>query len=487
VSAPATPEEFIADELDDRRIRGYALANAIANGTVNVTVENENSVIYWSIKDKTRAYRVTREWKNDRGTMRWEYRCACNDFKKNGRTDCEHIFSERIGNKEAIVVGEIPGHEQYALVGRLPPRRRYAADGRAFKTAQRAARVKMPTRIPELVVSLQKAYDRDQDAHLDEHPEEAEKLRDGQASASTRAATLLHKVVNGASADEMVSTYERLIDDKMLPLTRPPHQNTVSVWMNDAALTPVLMDMLAISNLPYRRREYAAMVDESKLSQMRTAHARKVDYEGDIRDEANWMNCHALVGVETTIVMAVTFSLNHGKGTHEIKYLKELMLKALPTFRIRYLLGDKAYLSEDIIGWLWERSIRAFIPVKKRWDVRTKKFHYEACADLIERYDKHQRIFHAVYRFRVKIESLFSHLKDVAGGFIWSRGRWNKSAKDATTPCTAWINEALCKFIYVNLRTTVTTEETTGFQIDYLVRNCFFPPVDEPVIVESAA
>lgn len=32
---------------------------------------------------------------------------------------------------------------------------------------------------------------------------------------------------------------------------------------------------------------------------MRTAHARKVDYEGDIRDEANWMNRHALVGVET--------------------------------------------------------------------------------------------------------------------------------------------------------------------------------------------
>ena len=87
----------------------------------------------------------------------------------------------------------------------------------------------------------------------------------------------------------------------------------------------------------------------------------------------------------------------------------------------------------------------------------------------------------------MKIESLFSHLKDVAGGFIWSRGRWNKSAQDATTPCTAWINEALCKFIYVNLRTTVTTEETTGFQIDYLVRNCFFPPADEPVIVESAA
>jgi hypothetical protein len=45
----------------------------------------------------------------------------------------------------------------------------------------------------------------------------------------------------------------------------------------------------------------------------------------------------------------------------------------------------------------------------------------------------------------------------------------------------------LCKFIYVNLRTTVTSEETTGFQIDYLVRNCFFPPANEPVIVESAA
>jgi hypothetical protein len=38
------------------------------------------------------------------------------------------------------------------------------------------------------------------------------------------------------------------------------------------------------------------------------------------------MACHALVGVETMIVMAVVFSMDRrGKGTHETKFVKDLL------------------------------------------------------------------------------------------------------------------------------------------------------------------
>jgi hypothetical protein len=55
--------------------------------------------------------------------------------------------------------------------------------------------------------------------------------------------------------------------------------------------------------------------------------------------------------------------------------------------------------------------------------------------------------------------------------------------ENAVAPCTAWINESICKVIYVNLRITVEREISTGYQMNYL-RDSFFPaiPEDEKLI-----
>ena len=90
------------------------------------------------------------------------------------------------------------------------------------------------------------------------------------------------------------------------------------------------------------------------------------------------------------------------------------------------------------------------------------------------------RDFHEVYRCRPKVETLFSLLKRLARGYCWSRGR--KRKPNAEQPCTAWINETLCKLIYLNLRTTVTGEEETGVQIDYCVPFRRFPSPSEPLL-----
>ena len=49
-------------------------------------------------------------------------------------------------------------------------------------------------------------------------------------------------------------------------------------------------------------------------------------------------------------------------------------------------------------------------------------------------------------------------------------------------PCTAWQNEALCKFIFMNLRTTNTLQEETGVEIDYLLPGRCFPEPIEPLL-----
>jgi hypothetical protein len=98
-------------------------------------------------------------------------------------------------------------------------------------------------------------------------------------------------------------------------------------------------------------------------------------------------------------------------------------------------------------------------------------------------------VLHGVYRQERTIRgtasqnavAFFSHLKRLASDYCWSRGRRNK-IDNAEQPRGAWINELLCKFIYFNLRATVTREEMTGYRADYLVGDKFFPAPSERLI-----
>ncbi len=145
-------------------------------------------------------------------------------------------------------------------------------------------------------------------------------------------------------------------------------------------------------------------------------------------------------------------------------------------------MGDKAYLSEDILGWLWTKSIKAVIPVKKQWDPATKRGFYEPALQLVEWFDKNQPGFHEIYRLRPKIEAFFSAMKRVTSIFCWPRGRKRCGRTNSDEPCTAWINETLCKLIYMNLRTTVRYQELTGYVIDYGVAARCFPAFEEELL-----
>jgi hypothetical protein len=135
--------------------------------------------------------------------------------------------------------------------------------------------------------------------------------------------------------------YRRHIENGDLRLKRVPHQNTLSNWMNDTSLTDVLFRILDLTVRPWRKREIAAIVDSSKVSQMRSAHSRYVEYGDDVRDAADWLKMHVLVGVKTLICMAVMFSGSRGAGTHDVNFILALVKKALKVFGLRYVLADR--------------------------------------------------------------------------------------------------------------------------------------------------
>jgi hypothetical protein len=147
--------------------------------------------------------------------------------------------------------------------------------------------------------------------------------------------------------------------------------------------------------------ECGAIVDSSKMSQMRTAHSRWVEYGDDERENADWMKLHALVGVETLICMCVDFSgTNSGNGeylVHDVNFILPLVEKTRGIFNLRFIFADKAYLSEKVVGELREMGMQAVIPVKKRVDGKKMKVHYEAFQHLIEWFDDRQGDFHEKY------------------------------------------------------------------------------------------
>lgn len=444
---------------------------------------NDEFTWWTSSKDSDHAIRVSRAERNIRGRLQLKFTCKCRDFENNAERDCKHIFAEKLRLELVVVIGDLD-EERAAQVQakRGPTRKRKDHKGRPIRGAQRRARREMPTRIPQLAFSLKKQIDLDpRRIVIPTLPQIAPGGRKI-TKHSTRALALLLKVASGTSVDAMYAEYDRLIDEGLLPLRQRPCENTISNWMNDPRTTPVLREFLRVTTLPFREREIGAVIDSSKISQLMTAHSRQVDYGSDERYGADWMKCHTLVGVETMIVMAVEFSGVRGNDTHDINFLKLLVTSALETFPLEYLLGDKAYLSEDVLKWLWSKSIKAVVPLKKRWWSDEDKVYHEAITHLVEWYHRNENAdFHDVYKLRPKIEAFFSLMKRLAKGYCWSRGRRRK-LDNSNQPSTAWINELLCKFIYMNLRATVTLELETGYRIDYTNPNRRFPSPAEPLL-----
>jgi hypothetical protein len=484
---PSGPITMQFADLNDRQKRGCAMYKRSLKGPGRWFFgANKESVIWLSASD-AKAYEVTHVLRNHRGVMVWKYRCQCWDFKKRGEIDCKHIFAERLRREEIIVQGD-PGATEttHKKAKRRPARKRYGFDGRHIKSVQRSAREKMPDRIPVLMASLKRSYDQNCSGIVIPSREQPYPGGAHGTVFSTKALALVAKVAHGKSADEMKSAYDRMIVDGTLIRRRAPSQGALTDWFNDERLTPILHELLRLTSLPFIEREVGAIIDSTKVSQLMIAHYKEVAYGTDTRDKADWMKCHAIVGVESLIVMGVEFSgsLNDDDDkskTHDINFLRPLVAKALRSFHLEYLLGDKAYLSGPILDWLWKHGVRAAIPVKKGW-FRDESVEYsQAIVNLVEWFDRNNnRDFDDVYRCRPKVETLFSILKRLARGYCWARGR--KAKPNSERPCTAWINEVLCKMIYLNLRTTVTAEEETGVQIDYCVPFRRFPPPAEPLL-----
>lgn len=478
IASPAVASDL--KDLDNRQYRGYVMYMALNEGgksTRGRAKIDETSSVYMPTNEQGSAYIVTRTTTNRAGTMTVEYVCSCRDFLKNLRNGCKHTFCERLTRGEATTFGEPPARRPNLRAQRRPPRDRRGSNGLSMRFNQRHARQAMPARIPEMVDAMRKAEDRrvrDLAKSADCDKVATMPRRGGQMTTdSTRAAALILKVSECRSADEMRDRYRTYIERKVLALQDPPHPNTLSHWMNDATLEPLLMRLFHETTRVFRVQETVGIVDSTKLSDAETTTYRGKEYRGDDRPDARWLKCHVLSGLETNAILAFEFS---DDAAHDVRFYKPLVSAVMRTFSLTHILADRAYLSEETLGWSDEQfGIKAVIPIKKKWDPDTKQRYYEVCREAVERYDKRRKEFDEEYRFRAKVEAVFSVIKRMFCGYLWSKGRPNEV--DENGLCQAWRNETICKIIAYNLRCAVIQEKKTGVETNFLIPNRFFPAI----------
>ena len=136
-------------------------------------------------------------------------------------------------------------------------------------------------------------------------------------------------------------------------VTRTPHFNSVSNYLEAKTLTPYLKRLIVESALPLKAIEWDFAVDssgfstgiakkwaEAKWANARTMYGEKVPNEVNRKD---WMKAHVMCGVKTNIVTSVEITDAHGADSPQFTPLLETTSQGFP---IQSVVADKAYSAE---------------------------------------------------------------------------------------------------------------------------------------------
>src|SRR6266567_1894951 len=147
-------------------------------------------------------------------------------------------------------------------------------------------------------------------------------------------------------------------------IVRAPHFNSVTNYMSDPGLTPVLHGLIESSSLPLAAVESDFAVDSSGFSTGR--FDRWIDYKYgkavETRLRRHWIKAHIMVGVRTNVVTGVQIT---PWNEHDGGYLPPLVEDTARRFQIAEVSADKAYLSRRNAEAIEAVGAKPYIPFMK--------------------------------------------------------------------------------------------------------------------------
>jgi transposase len=227
-------------------------------------------------------------------------------------------------------------------------------------------------------------------------------------------------------------------------ISRVPHYNSISNYLEHPNLTPLLQNLITQSSLPLKSVETDFAVDSSGFTTCR--FTRWFDHKyGAVRQQHDWVKCHLMCGVKTNIVTAVEIL---GRYTSDTKVLPTLATSTAKNFQLREVSADKGYASRENTDTIVNLGGTPFISFKEQhrgsgggnWERMYHYFQFKR-TEFLQHYHK-----------RSNVESTFSMMKRKFGDGL-------RSKTDV-----AMVNETLCKVLCHNL--VVLIHETYELGID---------------------
>ena len=228
-------------------------------------------------------------------------------------------------------------------------------------------------------------------------------------------------------------------------ISKVPHFNCVSNYLEKPDMTPLLRDLITRSSLPLKSVETDFAADSSGFATSRFTRWFDIKY-GEVREKQEWVKCHLMCGVKTNIVTAVEIA---GPYASDMKFLTPLVENTAKNFQISEVSADKGYGSRKNAEAIASVGATPFIAFKSNssgergGETWSKMFHY---------FQFRRTEFMQHYHKRSNVESTFSMMKRKFGDSL-------RSKTDI-----AMVNETLCKILCHNL--VVLIHETHELGID---------------------
>jgi len=215
-----------------------------------------------------------------------------------------------------------------------------------------------------------------------------------------------------------------------------PHFNTVSNYLSDPALTPLLKSLIETSASPLKAVESDFAIDSTGFST--TTYSRWFDHKwGKERTKQTWVKTHLMVGVKTNVVTAAEATPDESADSPQ---LPSLLATTAQSFDIRELSADKAYISKRNLQAVEAVGATAYIPFKVNSTPSQPHHIFDALwSRTWHFYNFHRDEFAAHYHKRSNSETTMAMIKSKFGAAVKSKSP------------TAQVNEVLCKVLAHNI------------------------------------
>lgn len=254
-----------------------------------------------------------------------------------------------------------------------------------------------------------------------------------------------YKVYTGFSSRRFTSDLRDMEASGII--ARAPHFNSVSNYLSDPELTPILKALITLSSLPLKHIEQNFAVDSSGFTTCRFVRWFNKKYGRDI-DNREWVKVHAMCGVKTQIVTSVDIS---GWEAHDSPYFRPLVEATAAHFQMRNVLADKAYVSRNNLALVGELGATPYIPFKENIPA-PKPSEDSTWSRMYHYYGFNREAFLEHYHQRSNIESAFSTVKGKFGDAVRSKSD------------TGQINEVLCKVLCHNICVLIQSIHELGIE-----------------------